>query len=166
MAHRIVELYSKGHRVGLCHLGTDRLNQSVLDGRFDGGIRESLYGSLIHLTEELIGQGRPVLVEGTFLKAAWRERLMSAARRHGVASLSVQIECRLALRERRNEGRSVSEFVPGEFLRSSHESAKSQCGDADFVFDTELVNPGRLARFLLGEMSRSAAHLLSDYERF
>ena len=154
MARNIVELYSREHRVGLCHLGTDRLNQSVLDGRFDGGIRESLYGSLIHLTEELISQGRPVLVEGTFLKAAWRERLMSAARRHGVPSLSVQIECRLALRESRNQGRSNADFVPQKFLRTSHEEAKNQLGDADFVFDTELMDPERLARFLLDQIQK------------
>ena len=154
LARYVVELYSKVHRVGLCHLGTDRLNQSVLDGRFDGEIRESLYGSLVHLTEELVSKGRPVLVEGTFLKPAWRERLLWVARCRGVPALSVQIECRLALRESRNQGRSNADFVPQKFLRTSHEEAKNQLGDADFVFDTELMNPERLAQFLLDQIQK------------
>ena len=60
----------------------------------------------------------------------------------------------LVRRPRVSRGRSNADFVPQKFLRTSHEEAKNQLGDADFVFDTELMDPERLARFLLDQIQK------------
>ena len=150
LANNIVKLYSDRFGAELCHLGTDRLNRAVLGEKFDGEIRESLYSSIMSLSEQLLAKCRPILVEGTFLNEAWRRRLREVGKIHSVPLLSVQIECRLALREQRNSGRAEAELVPARYLRLSHERAKNQAAEADFVFDTELMESVRLARFLLG----------------
>lgn len=139
------------HRLGkrLCHLGTDRLNQAVLDDHFEAGLRHALYEQLIALSGRLLADGRPLLLEGTFLDDAWRQRLAEVARHQGARLLSVQLECRLSVRAARNQRRPEHLLVPDKFLRQSHHRAKSQLTEGDFVFDTEVTEPGRLANFLL-----------------
>lgn len=154
LASSIARLYSDKFGVELCHLGTDRLSQAILGDSFDADIRDSLYASLMELSSQFLKKNRSILVEGTFLEPRWRRELEAVAGLYAVPLLSVQIECRLALREQRNRGRAEAELVPEGFLRNSHERAKNQLGDADFVFDTELLDSQRLARYLFGEMER------------
>lgn len=150
LARRIAEHYEQRWGHPLCHLGTDRMNQAVLGDAFDPLIRTSLYHGILSLAENLLASGRPVLIEGTFLDDAWRVKLEALSERLAVKLLSVQVECRLALRESRNECRLEKERVPTEYLQQCHHLAQNQAGDADYVFDTELLQAEGLAQFLLG----------------
>lgn len=136
----------------LCHLGTDRLNRSLLDDHFDPSVRGSLYRTIATLSSELAAQGRCVLVEGTFLCDEWRRHLLESARSADARLLSVQLECRLNQRLKRNSGRPSHELVPEKFLEECHHRAKLQWSEADFVFDTELTAARGLATFLLNEL--------------
>lgn len=155
LAQCLVQEYERRTGVWLCHLGTDRLNEAVLGSRFDGSIRACLYQSLLDLTGRLIGEGRSVLLEGTFLEPRWRQGLTDLAREREVRVLKVLVDCRLALRTRRNQRRGDAERVPETVLEKSHETAKALFDQTDYVFDTELNDAGGLARFLLGELSVS-----------
>ena len=150
LARSIAEHYEKKWGHALCHLGTDRMNQAVVGDVFDPQIRTSLYQGILSLAETLLASGRSVLIEGTFLNESWRVDLETLSERLGVKLLSVQVECRLAVRESRNDRRLETERVPGGYLQHSHHLAKIQAGDADYVFDTELLQAEGLARFLLG----------------
>lgn len=134
----------------LPHLGTDKLNQSVIGQRFEGRIRTRLYDCIFTLAEGLLKAEQPVMLEGTFLNRRLRDQVGALAEKAGVKLISVQVECRLALREARNGTRRESDHVPEEFLRQAHALAKEQIATADFVFDTELHDPDRLAEFLMG----------------
>ena len=113
-------------------------------------IRPHLYDCLLHLTEGLLATGLPVMLEGTFLKPEMRQKVAFLAEKSEARLLSIQVECRLALRESRNGRRSQSAHVPESYLRQAHHLAKEQIRQADFVFDTELHQPEGLAAFLLG----------------
>jgi predicted kinase len=150
LARKVAEEYQ--HRTGrvLPHLGTDKLNRSVMGEQFVGGIRRHLYSCLINLAEGLLEVGQPVLLEATFLEREWRRQVRRLASSYNVSVVSAQVECRLALRESRNGRRSATEHVPESFLRKAHQLAKNQIECADFVFDTELNDCDSLARFLMG----------------
>lgn len=134
----------------LPHLGTDKLNSSIMGDNYEGTIRPQLYDCLLHLTEGLLGAGLPVMLEGTFLRPELRRKVAAIAEKLEARLMSVQVECRLALRETRNDRRTLGAYVPESYLRQAHHLAKEQIRQADFVFDTELHEPGGLAVFLLG----------------
>ena len=134
----------------LPHLGTDKLNASIMGDNYEGSIRPQIYDCLLHLTEGLLVAGLPVMLEGTFLRPEMREKVALIAEHSEARLLSVQVECRLALRESRNDRRNVGAHVPESYLRQAHHLAKDQIRQADFVFDTELHEPEGLAAFLLG----------------
>lgn len=150
LANALVSEYLRRTGLVLPHLGTDRLNQSIMGEQFEGAIRPHLYQCLANLCEGLLQAGRPVLLEGTFLEPERRRQVEQLAAKWNVRCVSAQVECRLALREARNERRNEGAYVPDEFLRRAHELAKNQIPQADFVFDTELQGSGGLARFLMG----------------
>jgi predicted kinase len=154
LARKIATEYKNRTGQNLCHLGTDRLNHAVLGDAYDGDIRASLYEGVLVLAESLLRSERPVLLEGTFLKAEWRRRVKDLARDTQARLLSVQIECRLGLSSQRNLGRSQPDLVPASYLERSHCEARALRAEADFVFDTELVRADSLAPFLLGELGR------------
>lgn len=149
LAHNIVTEYARSHGRLPAHIGTDKLNHAVLGEEFEKSFRVCLYECLYTLAEGALRAGRPVIVEGTFLKDEQRRALQDIADKHSVLFLSVQVECRLRLRESRNNRRPDATRVPQSFLFHAHESAKNQIGQAHFVFDTELHNSRRLAKFLL-----------------
>ena len=134
----------------LPHLGTDKLNASIMGDNYEGSIRPQLYDCLLHLAEGLLAAGLSVMLEGTFLKPEMRRKVALIAERSEARLLSVQVECRLALRESRNGRRTPGAHVAESYLRQAHELAKDQIRQADFVFDTELHDPEGLAVFLLG----------------
>ena len=134
----------------LPHLGTDRLNNSIMGDNYEGTIRPQIYDCLLHLTEGLLAAGLPVMLEGTFLRPEMRRKVSEIAANFEARILSVQVECRLALRESRNDLRTEGAHVPEHYLRQAHHLAKDQIRQADFVFDTELPDPEGLAAFLLG----------------
>ena len=150
LARKLATEYQSRTGSVLAHLGTDKLNHSMLGEHFEGGIRPKLYDCLVSLARELLNIGRPVLIEGTFLDPERRSQVERLAAEADVRLISVQIECRLALRESRNEDRAAGSYVPEEFLKKAHELAKNQIRQADLVFDTELNECDGLAQFLLG----------------
>lgn len=154
LARHIVTKFREQHGHELCHLGTDRLNQSLIGPEFDRDIRDSLYGGILEMTAGLSSRGRSILVEGTFLRRDRRQALRTMAEQNGAAFLSVMTECRLSLRLARNSHRDSSELVPPRFLEQSHQLALNARPEADFVFDTELMEASRLADFLLGQLAR------------
>jgi predicted kinase len=117
---------------------------------YEGSIRPQLYDCLLQLTEGLLAVSKPAMLEGTFLKPRMRRKVELIAEKSKARLLSVQVECRLSLRESRNERRTPGAHVPDSYLRQAHHLAKEQIRQADFVFDTELHDPERLAGFLLG----------------
>jgi predicted kinase len=150
LANSLVNEYQRITDNVLPHLGTDKLNQSVMGEQFEGSIRQRLYHCLINLAEGLLEAGKPVILEGTFLDPQWRKQIDALATANRVRLVSAQVECRLALRESRNGRRNDGAHVPAAYLRRAHELAKNQIRQADFVFDTELNDCDGLARFLLG----------------
>lgn len=152
LANEIVDQYQRRTGRVLPHLGTDKLNQSVMGEKFIGGIRPRLYHCLQNLAEGLLEAGQSVLVEGTFLNPDSRERMKRLASEQRVRLVSAQVGCRLALRESRNSRRSSAAHVPDSFLQKAHQLAGNQIHQADFFFDTELNESESLARFLLGSV--------------
>ena len=70
LCRHLKKQYQTRKGLELCHLGTDRLNQAVIDENFDPTLREEFYASLVDLSGRLLGLGRSVLLEGTFLGAS------------------------------------------------------------------------------------------------
>lgn len=157
LAYDLVRVFADKFGRELCHLGTDRLNQAILGDQFHQDVRSCLYEGILNLADGLLSKGKSVLVEGTFLKPDWRHRLSDLAAHHNARYIKVQIECRLSLVLQRNAARTQTQRVPEDFMRKAHQSARDQAKDSDFVFDTELVKPQGLARFLVGEMTRESA---------
>lgn len=148
IANRFVEhWYRVGVTVG--HLGTDRFNHVAFGGHFDGTVRAGLYQGMFTMVEEFLKVGRPLLVEGTFLDLAQRQRMAQLCRRWGARYLSVCVECPLNARLWRNRMRPVTDRVPEDWLRRAHGLAQAE---ADLRLDTYKRSPESALEQLLSKL--------------
>lgn len=119
LANRLVEYWAqRGLMLG--HLGTDRLNASTFGGQFDRVLRDGLYEGMFTMASRFLEAGKCLVIEGTFLESAQRQRLERLCRERGARLLTVCVECPLPARLLRKRHRSVSERVPESWLRRAH----------------------------------------------
>lgn len=104
-------------------LSSDAVNQALIGDRFEADLRPAIYEGLLAMAEAILHSGGRLVLDGTFLDPASRQRVADLARAHGAVFLSAQVECSLGERIRRNALRRPSEKVPEEYLTRAHSRA-------------------------------------------
>lgn len=104
-------------------LSSDAVNQALIGDRFQADLRPAIYEGLLAMAEAILTKGGRLVLDGTFLEPAARQRVEELARQHGAVFLSVQVECSLGERIRRNALRRASEKVPEDYLTRAHSRA-------------------------------------------
>jgi hypothetical protein len=168
---------------GAVHLRTDvirkelaglpplaRTNSATREGIYSPEMSLRTYEEMVRRAAAALAEGRPVIMDGTHLRAEHRERSLAAAR--GAAARTVIIECRLdektaleRIETRYRSGRSESEGRPEVYMAQAPQWEPVSAGEADSVIrlDTgQPVEPLRAALFgsiwgaLLSERRRAS----------
>lgn len=130
------------------YLSTDRLRRAVAGTEYLACLRSPVYRSLHTLARALLSEGRPVLLDGNYLRSNLRRSVGQLARGTRSRLLRVLVLCDLELALRRNSARSPSERVPEEVVRRSHRNAWRARGEADLVVDTRADTGVAVVRIL------------------
>ncbi len=121
-------------------LSSDAVNQALIGDRFLPELRPAIYQGLFAMAEAILERGGRLALDGTFLNHASRTQVKSLAEKHGAVYLSLQVQCSLGERMRRNALRPDSERVPEEWLRNAHcRAALSSQGE--LAVDSQRLSP-------------------------
>ncbi len=104
----------------LPRLSSDAVNQALIGDRFLPELRPAIYQGLFAMAEAILERGGRLVLDGTFLDPGSRAQVKALAEQHGAVFLSLQVQCSLGERIRRNSLRPDSERVPDEWLRNAH----------------------------------------------
>lgn len=133
----------------LPHVSTDALNRAILGEEFVSDVRRALYEGLITIADQILMAGGGVLLDGTFLTPALREKVKAMAQERRAVFLSVQVACSLNVRKLRNAARGEVERVPEEWLEKAHYSALAGKTHGDLLVDTESQSTGESVERIL-----------------
>ncbi|MBX3166495.1 MAG: ATP-binding protein [Candidatus Eremiobacteraeota bacterium] len=124
----------------LPRLSSDAVNQALIGDRFLPELRPAIYQGLFAMAEAILERGGRLALDGTFLNPASRAQVKALAERHGAVYLSLQVQCSLGERMRRNALRPDSERVPDEWLRNAHCLA-ALSGQGELAVDSQRHSP-------------------------
>ena len=74
-------------------LGASLLPSGYGASNYRAELRERVYGELFRQASELLDQGQSVILDGTFLSQALRQRAYDLGRQHGAVVLHVLCQC-------------------------------------------------------------------------
>lgn len=121
-------------------LSSDAMNRALIGEAFLAELRPAIYEGLLAMGEAILKQGGRLVLDGTFLQPQARQQVAELARRCGACLLSVQVECPLELRARRNSGRPDWEKVPAGWLHQAHSRARLGRRDCHLLLDTSALS--------------------------
>jgi len=113
-------------RLGARRLRTDVVRKELFpDPDYTDEEADAVYGELLDRAGEGLAAGRPVVLDGTFHEAEYRDRAAAAAAEHGAAVALVRVTCdRAVVRERmraRTDDESDADFRIHEVFRDRFE---------------------------------------------
>lgn len=142
----------------LPRLSSDAVNQALIGDRFLPELRPAIYQGLFAMAEAILERGGRLALDGTFLEYSSRAQVKALAEKHGAVYLSLQVQCSLGERMRRNALRPDSERVPDEWLRNAHcRAALSSQGE--LAVDSQRLSAeatvDQLEEALMGKLRRA-----------
>lgn len=117
----VAKTFCQQHQVP--RLSSDAVNQALIGDRFQAELRPVIYQGLLAMAEAILQGGGRLVLDGTFLDPASRQRVAQLAQKYGAVFLSVQVHCSLGERIRRNARRPSAERVPDAWLSNAHSRA-------------------------------------------
>lgn len=147
-------------RLDAVHVRTDVVRKEILeDPQYTDEEKRRVYEAVFDRAREALESGRPVVVDGTFSKPAYRERSLEMAAEAGVPYRLLKVECDRDVVEERIRDRDGEysdadfavhqqyreEFVPVEF---DHETIDNSGGEratreqVEFALEAEPCRPG------------------------
>jgi diguanylate cyclase (GGDEF)-like protein len=142
-----------GAEPAILYLGTDPLRETISGKTYLPTARSVVYDGVLALLSSALRNGHHVLVDGNYLDAEHRDRLVSVVEECQARLLKVLVSCRLEVGLRRNGARMPSERVPDLYLHEVYGRLKDARQAADLCFDSEENLAGReseLLTWLLG----------------
>lgn len=131
----------------LPRLSSDAVNQALIGDRFMAELRPAIYQGLLAMAEAILEKGGRLVLDGTFLDPAAREQVRQLCERHGAVFVSLQVQCSLGERLRRNALRGDSERVPDDWLMNAHcRAALSSRGE--LAVDSQRHTPEQCVQLL------------------
>jgi len=125
-------------RLGLELLQTDQIRRQQWgpsprangfnEGIYQPAARQAVYDQLFAKAEKILADGGSVVVDGTFLQAAWREQAVALAKRHGAVPLLVQCVCPPEIAQQRIRSRKAQ---PGTLSEARPELYSQQLAAED-----------------------------------
>lgn len=131
----------------LPRLSSDAVNQALIGDRFEAELRPVIYQGLLAMAESILERGGRLVLDGTFLDLRSRARVQSLARQYGAVYLSLQVQCSLMERIRRNGIRPDSERVPEDWLHHAHCRA-ALSGRGELSVDSQRLTSDDAVAFL------------------
>jgi len=122
-------------QTGARHLNTDMLRAELgLRGQYDETTKARVYDELLRLTRTALQQGTPVVLDGTFYRKAFRDRIADLA--HETGAVLKWIELRASpetVKERVSHKRPYSEadFAVYRKIREAFEPLTETCLSLD-----------------------------------
>ena len=117
-------------RTGALHLNTDMLRVELgLRGQYDETTKARVYDELLRLTRNALKQGTPVVLDGTFYRQAFRDRITDLARETGAALKWIELTASPeTVKERVSHKRPYSEadFAVYMKIREAFEPLKEE----------------------------------------
>ncbi|MFN8614284.1 MAG: ATP-binding protein [Vulcanimicrobiota bacterium] len=107
-------------RHGVPRLSSDAVNQALIGDRFMAELRPAIYEGLLAMGQAILARGGRLVMDGTFLEAASRARVKQLCQDQGAVFVSLQVQCSLGERLRRNALRPDCERVPEDWLMNAH----------------------------------------------
>lgn len=134
-------------RHGLPRLSSDAVNQALIGDRFIAELRPAIYQGLLAMSEAILEKGGRLVLDGTFLDPAARAQVHQLCQRHGAVFVSLQVQCSLNERLRRNSLRSEAERVPQDWLMNAH--CRAALGSqGELAVDTQRCQPEQCLQVL------------------
>jgi predicted kinase len=123
-------------KLGIVHLQTDRVRRQLFPGagqaaygtgNYTSAARQMVYDAMFAQARELLGQGMPVVLDGTFLSAACRLAVATAAGRAGARSIVLACRCPVEvaierLKARADAGPTESDATEATLRRQAMEA--------------------------------------------
>lgn len=142
----------------LPRLSSDAVNQALIGDRFLPELRPAIYQGLFAMAEAILERGGRLVLDGTFLNPGSRAQVKALAEKHSAVYLSLQVQCSLGERIRRNALRPDSERVPEEWLRNAHCRA-ALSGQGELAVDSQRLSEAatldRLEEALMQKLRRA-----------
>jgi predicted kinase len=147
--------------LGIEHLQTDVLRRELLGegtetsaygaGRYAPEAKERVYAEMFRRAAELLRQGLPVVLDGTFLTAALRRRAAETSQQHAAASLLVWCGCppdvaMERISRRLQQGTDASEARPELYSRQAAEHEPVTNELATLAIDTTTLLDDQLSQ--------------------
>ena len=117
----VAKTFCQQHQVP--RLSSDAVNQALIGDRFHAELRPVIYQGLLAMAEAILQTGGRLVLDGTFLDPASRRKVAQLADSYGAVFLSLQVQCSLGERLRRNALRPAVERVPDAWLSNAHSRA-------------------------------------------
>jgi len=117
----VAKAFCQQHQVP--RLSSDAVNQALIGDRFQAELRPVIYQGLLAMAEAILQNGGRLVLDGTFLAPASRHQVAQLAQTYGAVFLSLQVQCSLGERLRRNALRPPAERVPDAWLSNAHSRA-------------------------------------------
>lgn len=117
-------------RTGARHLNTDMLRVELgLRGQYDETTKARVYDELLRLTRNALKQGTPVVLDGTFYRQAFRDRITDLAQETGAVLKWIELTASPeTVKERVSHKRPYSEadFAVYRKIREAFEPLKEE----------------------------------------
>jgi len=117
----VAKTFCQRHQVP--RLSSDAVNQALIGDRFQAELRPVIYQGLLAMAEAILQSGGRLVLDGTFLDPTSRRQVALLAQTYGAVFLSLQVQCSLGERLRRNALRPPAERVPDAWLSNAHSRA-------------------------------------------
>ncbi|MBS2034239.1 ATP-binding protein [bacterium] len=141
----VARLFCARHE--LPRLSSDAVNHALIGDRFMAELRPAIYQGLLAMSEAILEKGGRLVLDGTFLNPDSRAQVQQLCQRHGAVCVSMQVQCSLSERLRRNALRAESERVPQDWLMNAHcRAALSSQGELSV--DTQRLQPHQCLQVL------------------
>ncbi|MBN9420148.1 hypothetical protein ABS71_20690 [bacterium SCN 62-11] len=131
----------------LPRLSSDAVNHALIGDRFQAELRPAIYEGLLAMAGAILQRGGRLVLDGTFLDLESRNQVRKLAEQHGAVSLSLQVQCSLGERLRRNALRPDSERVPVDWLHRAHCRA-ALGGQGELAVDSQRFSAPAAVDFL------------------
>lgn len=115
-------------------------------------VPNQVYEKIFRNLKENIEENEYIIVDATFYKREWREKVQEIARENDEDLLTVYLHCDLETSLKRNEQRKEEERVSKKAIRIIKEEIERP-ENPELEFDTDLVNSEEIVDKLLAELS-------------
>lgn len=115
-------------QTGARHLNTDMLRAELgLRGQYDETTKARVYDELLQLTRTTLRQGTPVVLDGTFYRQAFRDRISDLAQETGAVLKWLELRASAETVQQRVSGKrpySEADFAVYQKIRKAFEPLK------------------------------------------